>query len=112
MQMSELDRRFRQVAHLRALWRAFRDPQERREDERLSQPIVQSRPSPSHVQEPSAAYGIPAVRAAIRRWWCEGNYSAIVAFSEHLDLRLYEAEPLVRVYVEEARARLSKGRQG
>ena len=58
--MPELDRRLRQAAQLRKLWRAFRDPQERLEDGRLARPII-GEPSPfPHVQELLAAYGRPA----------------------------------------------------
>ncbi len=100
--MPEMDRRLRHVAQLRAIWRGFRDPQERREDERLSRSIVQR-----DVRESAAVYGIPAVRAAIRWWWCEGQFDRIVEFAERLDARVFDADPLVRIYIEEARVRLS-----
>jgi len=38
--MPDADRRLREVAQLRKLWRAFREPQERLEDERLSRPVI------------------------------------------------------------------------
>ena len=64
--LEEADRRLREVAQLRKLWRAFREPQERLEDERLVRPIV-GEPSPfPRVQGLLAAYDRPAVRAAIR----------------------------------------------
>ena len=106
--MPEADRRLREVAQLRKLWRAFREPQERLEDERLSRPVIRNRPRFSHVQGPVAAYGHAASRAAIRYWWCQGEYAAIVELSEHLDPRAFDAEPLVAVYVEAARTRLAK----
>ncbi len=110
--MPEMDRKLRQVAQLRALWRAFREPQERREDEQLSRSIILNRPPLLQVQEPTAAYGIPEIRGAIRWWWCERDYRAIVEFGEQLDVSLFEAEPLIRVYIEEAREREGKKRQG
>jgi hypothetical protein len=106
--MAEADGRLREVAQLRKLWRAFREPQERLEDERLSRPIVGNRPSVPHVQEPTVAYGLPAIRAAIRRWWCQRDYAAICELSEHLDPRTFDAEPLLAVYIEAARAHLAK----
>ncbi len=105
--MPEMDRRLRHVAQLRAIWRGFRDPQERREDERLSRSIVQMDELPSHSRESAAVYGVSAVRAAIRWWWCEGQFDRIVEFAERLDARVFDADPLVRIYIEEARARLS-----
>jgi hypothetical protein len=110
--MPEADRRLRQVAQLRKLWRAFRDPQERLEDERLARPIISNRPSPSRLQEPPASYGLPAIRAAVRHWWCQGDYAAIVELGERLEPSLLAAEPLIHVYVEEARARLADRRPG
>jgi hypothetical protein len=105
--MPEADRRLREVAQLRKLWRAFRDPQERFEDERLARPVIRHRPSVPHVQEPAAAYGLAAIRAAIRLWWCQGDYAAILDLSQHLDPRALDAEPLLGVYVEASRARLA-----
>jgi hypothetical protein len=93
----KVDGRLREVAQLRKLWRAFRDPQERREDEALSRSIVAPGPSQARVQGPIAAYGPPAIRAAIRHWWCQGNYTAMIAFGRELDPSLLEEEPLVRV---------------
>ena len=108
--MPELDRRLRQAAQLRKLWRAFRDPQERREDGRLARPII-GEPSPfPHVQELLAAYGRPAVRAAIRCWWCAQEYAQIVELGERLDPRLLDDEPLIHVYLEAASARLARPR--
>src|SRR5574337_1566772 len=106
--MPETDRRLREVAQLRKLWRAFREPQERLEDERLSRPVIHSRPSRLQVQEPAAAYGYAAIRAAVRHWWCGGDCAAIVELSEHLDPRAFDAEPLLGVYAEAARARLAE----
>lgn len=106
--MPELDRRLRQVAQLRKLWRAFREPQERLEDERLSRPVVGDRPNLSRLQEPIAAYGRAAIRAAIRHWWCTGEHAAIVELGERLDPALFDEEPLIRVYVEVARAHLAE----
>jgi hypothetical protein len=106
--MPEADRRLREGAQLRKLWRAFREPQERLEDERLARPVIRTGPPPLHVHEPVAAYGLPSVRAAIRRWWCRGEYAAIIELSEHLDPQAFDAEPLIRVYVEAARTRLAE----
>jgi hypothetical protein len=98
----EADRRLREVAQLQKLWRAFREPQERLEDERLSRPVVRDRPALSRVQEPIAAYGRPAIRAAIRHWWCTGEYAAIIELGEQLDPGLFDEEPLIRVCLEAA----------
>jgi len=106
--MPEADRRLHEVAQLRKLWRAFREPQERFEDEQLSRPVIRNRPPRLHVQEPAAAYGHPAIRAAIRHWWCREEYAAIVELSEHLDPRAFDVEPLIGVYAEAARARLAE----
>jgi hypothetical protein len=106
--MPEADRRLHEVAQLRKLWRAFREPQERFEDEQLSRPVVRNRLPLLHIQEPAAAYGSRAIRAAIRRWWCRGEYAAIVELSGRLDPRAFNMEPLIAVYVEAARARLAE----
>ncbi len=99
--------RLREVAQLRKLWRALRDPQERRADELLSRFIVASDLSAACVQEATAVYGRGAIRAAIRRWWCQGDYTAIVTLSVQLDPALIDEDPLVRAYVEAAMARVS-----
>ena len=101
------DGRLREIAQLRKLWRAFQDPQERREDEALSRSIIAPDSSQARVQEPTAAYGRPAIRAAIRHWWCQGNYSAMIALGHQLEPKLLEEEPLVRVYLDAAEARLT-----
>ncbi len=106
--MPEADRRLREVAQLRKLWRAFREPQERLEDERLSRPIVGNRPPYSRVQEAIAAYGRPAIRAAVRHWWCRGEYAAILELGERLDPALFDEEPLIRIYFDEAQAALAQ----
>jgi hypothetical protein len=104
--MAEADRRLREVAQLRKLWRAFRDPAERLEDERLARPIIGD-PAPFlRVQGPLAAYDRPAIRAAIRHWWCRGEYAAIIELVEGLGPGLLDEEPLVRVYLDEAKDRL------
>jgi hypothetical protein len=100
-----VDERLRELAQLRKLWRAFRDPQERREDETLSRSIVSAIASRRHVQEPIAAYGRHAIRAAIRYWWCQGDYTAIVMLGQQLGPALLDDEPLVRVYLDAAKAR-------
>ena len=99
----KVDGRLREVAQLRKLWRAFREPQERREDEALSRSIVAPGPSQARAQEPIAAYGPPAIRAAIRHWWCQRNYSAMIALGHELDPGLLDEEPLVRVYLDAAK---------
>jgi hypothetical protein len=104
----EADRRLREVAQLRKLWRGFREPQERLEDERLSRPLVRDRPFLPRVQEPLAAYGRPAIRAAIRHWWCAGEYATIVELGERLDPAWSDEEPLIRVYIEAAKAHLAQ----
>lgn len=104
--MLDFDRRLRQVAQLRKLWRAFRDPQERQEDACLARVVLRDRGHLA-VREPVAAYGRPAIRAAIRRWWCAGEYAALAAMGGQLHPAFLEEEPLVRVYVEEAKARLA-----
>ena len=106
--MPEADRRLREVAQLRKLWRAFREPQERLEDERLSRPVIRDRLPHLHVQGPAAAYGHAAIRAAIRHWWSSGEYAAILELSRHLDPRAFDVEPLIAVYLEAARARLAE----
>lgn len=103
----KMDGRLREVAQLRKLWRAFRDPQERRENETLSRAIVATRSSQVRVQEPTVAYGRPAIRAAIRHWWCQGDYVAIVALGCQLDPALFDEEPVVHVYLDAAKALLA-----
>lgn len=107
--MPEADRRLRQVAELRKLWRAFREPQERLEDQRLSVPIVRDRRNLSRVHEPVAAYGRKAIRAAIRHWWCAGENAAVAELGERLDPALLDEEPLIRVYLESAKEFLRGG---
>lgn len=104
--MPEADRRLQEVAQLRKLWRAFRDPQERTEDHRLSLPIVRDRLLLVRVREPVAIYGRAAIRAAIRYWWCAKDYAAIVELGERLDPALFDQEPLLLVYLEEAKTHL------
>jgi hypothetical protein len=94
----------REVAQLRKLRRAFRDPQERLEDQALSRSFVVPDSSQVRVHEPAAAYGRPPIRAAIRHWWCQGDYEAIVALGRQLDPALLDEEPLVRVYLDAAKA--------
>jgi hypothetical protein len=77
------------------------------EDERLARPLVRDRPNLSSVREPVTAYGRAAIRAAVRLWWCAGDYGAIVELGERLDQRLFDEEPLVRVYIEAAKAQLA-----
>ena len=105
--MAEADRRLREVAQIRRLWRAFRDPHERLEDRRLSGPIVRDGMCLPHVHEPVAAYGRAAIRAAIRQWWCAGECQRIVELGERLGSAFLDEEPLVWVYIEEAKARLT-----
>ena len=105
--MPEADRRLHQVAQLRKLWRAFRDPQERLEDERILQSIADYLSSSPRLHEAIVTYGRPAIRSAIRHWWCIGNYAAMVELAEHLDPTLLDEEPLIRVYLDEARANLA-----
>jgi hypothetical protein len=97
----------REVAQLRKLWRAFRDPQERREDEVLARSIIAAGSSAAHGQEPTAANSRRAIRAAMRYWWCQREYMAIVTLGSHLDPALLDEEPLVRVYLDAARARVA-----
>lgn len=99
------DVRLREIAQLRKLWRAFRDPQERREDAALSCSIIAPGSSRTRVQEPTAAYGRAEIRAAIRHWWCQGDYEAIVALGRQLDPALLDEEPLVCVYLDAAKGR-------
>jgi hypothetical protein len=106
--VGEIDRRLREVAQLRKLWRAFRDPQERRDDEERSHSIVATRSRHPHAQEPTAAYGSPTIRAALRHWWCHRDYAAMVALGRRLDPRLFEEEPLVGVYLDAATKCLSE----
>jgi len=105
--MPDADRRLRQAAQLRKLWRAFREPQERLEDARLSRPILDNAPHRPGVQESLAPYGRPAVRAVIRHWWGKGEYAAIVEFGKQLTPDLLDDEPLIRIYLEEAAAWLA-----
>ena len=107
--MLEFDRHLREVAQLRKLWRAFREPQERLEDARLSAPVVRDHARLASVREPVALYGRPAIRAAIRWWWCGEEYAAIVEMGQRIDPALLEEEPLTQVYVEEAKARIPRG---
>ncbi len=103
-----LDRRLREVAQLRKLWRAFRDPQERLADAHLAQPIVDNSLPFPRVQEPPAAYAYPALRAAIRYWWCRGEYASIVELAARLDPVLFNQDPLIRVYFEAAKEYLAR----
>ena len=104
---AKADGPLREVAQLRKLWRAFRDPQERREDEALSCSIIAPDSSQARIQEPTAAYGRAEIRAAIRHWWCRGDYEAIVALGRQLDPALLDEEPLVCVYFDAATARVA-----
>ncbi|MFA5028789.1 MAG: hypothetical protein WC713_13040 [Candidatus Methylomirabilota bacterium] len=106
--MPDADRRLRQVSQLRKLWRAFREPQERLEDARLSHPIRAAAPHKVGTQESIAPYGSRAVRAALRHWWTNGEYAAIVEFGIQLEPELLDDEPLLRIYLEEAAARLAR----
>ena len=105
--MPEADRRLREVSQLRKLWRAFREPQERLEDERLARTIIHDRPTLPGVQEPIAAYGRPAIRAVVRHWWCRREYAAIVELGERLNPSVFDEEPLIRAYLEAAKAHLT-----
>jgi len=104
--MPDADRRLRQVAQLRRLWRAFRDPQERLEDEQVSRPLRSNAARQSGLQESLTPYGHPVIRAAIRHWWTHGDYSAIVELGKQLGRETFETDPLIGIYVDEARARL------
>lgn len=84
---------------------AFRDRQERREDEMLSRSITAAGSSAARVQGPTAAYSRRAIRAAIRYWWCQSKYAAIVTLGSQLTPALLDEEPLVRVYLDAAKAR-------
>jgi len=108
--MPELDRRLREVAQLRKIWRAFRDPQERLEDKRLARPIIDSPLSFPRDQESVAAHGRLIVRAAIRYWWSAREYAQIIWLSERLDPRVLDEEPLIQIYLEEARAHLNESK--
>ena len=108
--MPDADRRLREVAQLRKLWRAFRDPQERLQDERLSSPIIHDRSEFLHVREPMSLYGRDAIRSAIRRWWCAGEYATIVELGDRVERKLFDEEPVTWIYVEEAKACMAKGR--
>lgn len=99
--------RLREVAQLRKLWRAFRDPQDRLEDEAISRAIVAPEPSQPCAQRPAATYGRPAIRAAIRHWWCQGDYGAIVTLGGQLDPALLDEEPPICVYLDAAKARVA-----
>lgn len=103
----KVDHRLREVAQLRKLWRAFRDPQERREDEVLARSIIAAGSSAARVQEPTAANSRRAIRSAMRYWWCQREYMAIVTLGSQLDPALLDEEPLVRVYLDAARARVA-----
>jgi len=104
--MPEFDRRLREVSQLRKVWRAFRDPQERLEDEWLSRSIVQDHSHSTLPRDPVSTYGSTAVRAAIRYWWCRKQYEAIVTLGDRLDSSTLDCEPLLRVYLENARSLL------
>jgi hypothetical protein len=105
--MPDADRRLREVAQLRKLWRAFRDPQERLQDERLSGAIIHDRAGFLRVREPMALYGRDAIRSAVRRWWCAGEYAAIVEIGERAEPKLFDEEPIIWIYVKEAKARMA-----
>jgi len=110
--MPELDGRLREVSQLRKIWRAFRDPQERLEDERLSQPVVQDLSNTALPREPVAGYGMAAVRAAFRYWWCRKQHEAIVTLGDRLDSSAFDSEPLLRVYLENARSSIKGSGSG
>ena len=101
--MPELDRRLPEVSQLRKLRRAFRDPQERLEDERLARGILENS---SSGQDLLGAYGRPVIRAVIRHWWCRGECAAMIELGERLDAAFLDEEPLLALYLEEAKARL------
>jgi hypothetical protein len=107
--MPDADRRLREGAQLRKLWRAFQDPRERQEDRRLAGPLLADRARLADVPDPLAAYGRAAVRAAIRYWWSAGECGSIVGLASRLPQAFLDEEPLVRVYTAEAQARLAEG---
>jgi hypothetical protein len=102
--MPELDRRLRAVSQLRKVWRSFRDPQERQADERVSLPIMMDHAQDGIAPDPIAAYGLVAVRAAVRSWWCRKQYEAIVALGDRLAPSVLDSDPLLGVYLETARS--------
>ena len=101
--MTEFERRLRDISQLRKVWRAFRDPQERRETERLSACIAENHGQRGADPDPIATYGAVAVRAAFGHWWCTKQYEAIVAWGDRLDSSTLDLEPLLRLYLELAR---------
>ena len=108
--MPELDRRLREVAQLRKIWRAFRDPQERLEDKQLAGPIISNPLSLPRDQGSLAAHDRLIVRAAIRYWWCAREYAQIIKLGEHLDPRVLDEEPLICIYLEAAKTHLTQPR--
>ena len=108
--MPELDRRLREVAQLRKIWRAFRDPQERLEDKQLAGPIISNPLSLPRDQGSLPAHGRLIVRAAIRYWWCAREYAQIIGLSELFDPRVLDEEPLIQIYLEEARVHLNEAK--
>ncbi len=106
--MPDMDRRLREIAQLRKLWRAIREPQERHEDERLSRPLTGTHPPLASIQEPVSVYGRAAIRAAIRHWWCAREYLTIVEVGERLDPGLFDEEPLIGIYFEAAKTHLAE----
>jgi hypothetical protein len=101
--MAEFERRLRDISQLRKVWRAFRDPQERRETERLSACMTADHAQRGADPDPIATYGAVAVRAAFCHWWCTKQYEAIVAWGDRLDSSVLDSEPLLRLYLESAR---------
>jgi hypothetical protein len=101
--MAEFERRLRDISQLRKVWRAFRDPQERKEAERLSACIAENHAQRGADPDPIITYGAVAVRAAFGHWWCTKQYEAIVAWGDRLDSSVLDSEPLLRLYLELAR---------
>jgi hypothetical protein len=101
--MAEFARRLRDISQLRKVWRAFRDPQERQDAERLSACIAEDHARRGADPDPIVTYGAGAVRAAFGHWWCAKKYEAIVAWGDRLDSSTLDSEPLLRLYLEAAR---------
>jgi hypothetical protein len=101
--MAEFERRLRDISQLRKVWRAFRDPQERKEAERLSACITENHAQRGADPDPIITYGAVAVRAAFGHWWCTKQYEAIAPCDDRLDSSALDSEPLLRLYLESAR---------
>jgi hypothetical protein len=101
--MTDLDRRLREVSQLRKIWRDFREPQERAEDERRAAPLLRDFLASEMPHDPGAHYGRSLLLAAVRHWWRYQEYSSILKLAAHLSPDDILEEPLTWAFIAAAR---------